>query len=395
MKRIAVIFEGSLKNITGLVNAVFNRVQHLRAISDFTIDVYDILPYPFGLTKLIHKPSKYAKKKTVEIGGVTVNILWRKDFLFDDILNYKLHKKPLYLDRFLQRQVSLFEKYDLISAHAFVGAKLALMVHERYGTPFFVTWHGSEIHSLKPSWHYQINTTKKIMGKSECNFFVSKALRNCSKDVFGSYKNDILYDGVDPICYRYDEDERLNLREKYQVKDKKVVAFVGNLVPIKNIVSLPPIFNAVVEQFRHPIEFWVIGSGEERSKLEELTADKSYSVKLWGYQQKETVAKLLQCVDVLLLPSKEEGLGLVLLEAICCGANAVGSKAGGIPEVLGDKDTFDLDSKFVEKISNRIVYYLSNKIEQPLKQDFSWEKTAQKEKEYYDNSFSDEKNMLQ
>ena len=385
MKHIAVIFEGSLKNITGLVNAVFNRVQHLKSVSDFTIDVYDILSYPFGLTKLIHKPSKYAKKKTVEIEGLTVNILWRKDLLFDDIINYKLHKKPLYLDRYLKQQVPLFSKYDLISAHAFVGAKLAHMVHERYGTPFFVTWHGSEIHSLMPSWHYQINTTRKIMGKAECNFFVSKALKDCAEEVFGSYKNDVLYDGIDPIFYRYDEGERLNLREKYQVKGKKVVAFVGNLKPVKNIVSLPPIFDTIVENYHQPIEFWVIGSGEERNIIEELTTSKPYHVKLWGYQQKETVADLLQCVDVLLLPSKEEGLGLVLLEAIICGANAVGSNAGGIPEVLGESDTFDLDNQFVENISNRIVYYLNNKIEQPLKPVFSWEKTAKKEKEYYDN----------
>ena len=385
MKHIAVIFEGSLKNITGLVNAVFNRVQHLGAISDYTIDVYDILSYPFGLTRLIHKPSKYAKKKIIEIEGVTVNILWRKDLLFDDIINYKLHKKPLYLDRFLKRQVPLFSQYDIISAHAFVGAKLAYLIHEHYGIPFFVTWHGSEIHSLKPSWHYQINITRKIMGKAECNFFVSKALRDCAKEVFGSCKNDVLYDGVDPLFYRYDEGERLNLRQKYQVKGKKIVAFVGNLKPVKNISSLPSIFDTIVEQYHHPIEFWIIGAGEERSKIEELSTGKSYHFKLWGYQPKKTVAELFQCVDVLLLPSKEEGLGLVLLEAISCGANAVGSKVGGIPEVLGEANTFDLDSEFIEKISNRIVYYLSSEKEQVLSPEFSWERTAQKEKEYYDN----------
>lgn len=383
MKHIAVIFEGSLRNITGVANAVFNRVQHLRAISDYTIDVYDILSYPFGLTRLIHKPSKYVKKETVKIGSVSVNILWRKDLIIDDVLNYKFHKKPLYLDWYLKQQVPRFQKYDLISAHAFVGAKLAHMIHERYGTHYFVTWHGSEIHSLKSPCHYQIETTRKIMEKAECNFFVSKALRDCAKEVLGSYKNDILYNGVDPLFYRYDENVRINLRRKYQVESKKVVAFVGNLKPVKNIVLLPPIFDTIVEHYHHPIEFWIVGSGEERKKIENSISGKPYHVKFWGYQKTEIIPELEQCVDVLLLPSKNEGLPLVLAEAISCGANAVGSNVGGIPEVLGEDDSFDLNDNFIDNISKRVLYYLNNKIEQSLKSEFSWEKTAQKEKEYY------------
>ena len=385
MKKIAVIFEGSLENITGVANAVFNRVRHLQSISDYTIDLYNVLSYPFGLTRFIYKPSKYAKEQTVEIDGMTVNILWRKDLLLDDIFNYKLHKKPLYLDRFLKQHVPLFSKYDIISAHAFVGAKLAYLIHKHYGTPFFVTWHGSEIHSLKPSWHYQISTTRKIMGKAECNFFVSKALSESARVIVGDYKNDILYNGVSPIFRRFNEQERILLRREYNVEGKKVVAFVGNLKPVKNVVSLPTIFDSIVMKYHQPVEFWIVGAGEERSKIEALIADKLYHVKFWGYQKTELIPEIEQCVDVLLLPSNNEGLPLVLAEAISCGANAVGSNVGGIPEVLGEEDSFALDNNFVEKISSRIVYYLNNKIEQPLKPDFSWERTAQKEKEYYDN----------
>ena len=383
MKRIAVIFEGSLNNITGLVNAVFNRVEHIGAITDWKIDIYDILSYPYGLTRLIHQPSKYAKKENVKIEGVNVNILWRKDLLFDDVLNYKLHKKPLYLDWYLKKQIPRFQKYDFISAHAFVGAKLALMIHEFYGTPFFVTWHGSEIHSLKPSFHYQIATTRKIMEKAKCNFFVSKALRESARSIFGEYKNDILYNGVSPIFHRYDEQERINLRRKYQVEGKKVIAFVGNLKPVKNVISLPPIFDSIIKKYQHPVEFWIVGDGAEKSKMEALIANKPYHVKFWGYQKTDIIPEIEQCVDVLLLPSNNEGLPLVLAEAISCGANAVGSNVGGIPEVLGEDDSFDLNDNFIDKFSNRVVYYLNNKIEQSLKSEFSWKKTAQKEKEYY------------
>jgi glycosyltransferase involved in cell wall biosynthesis len=48
------------------------------------------------------------------------------------------------------------------------------------------------------------------------------------------------------------------------------------------------------------------------------------------------VQSLLNCADVLLLPSELESFGLAALEGMACGVPAVCSKVGGVPEVITD-----------------------------------------------------------
>lgn len=385
MKRIAVIFEGGLDNLTGLTNAVLNRVAYLGEVSEYAIDVYDILSYPFGLSRLLFPKSKYHKMKSVVINGITINMLWYRNMLLDSIVNFKLHKKPLFLDGFLQSNTSLFKDYDLISAHAFVGAKMAYQINKKYGIPFCVTWHGSEIHSIPNDGKYQRRYTKAIMEKADCNFFVSKALLKSAQVITTGIKAKVLYNGVNDSFCVFPSQQRNELRKKYEVAGAKVVAFVGNLKAVKNAALLPDIFKKTKELFRGEIKFWVVGSGEEHNKILQRAELLSIPVRMWGHQPVAIMPELLQCVDVLVLPSKEEGLGMVLLEAIACGANAVGSNVGGIAEAIGMDNAIPLGSNFVDNIASRIVYYLCHNEVQHIPNNCSWRVTSRIEKETYDS----------
>jgi glycosyltransferase involved in cell wall biosynthesis len=48
------------------------------------------------------------------------------------------------------------------------------------------------------------------------------------------------------------------------------------------------------------------------------------------------VADYLQCADIFLFPSRTEALGLALIEANSCGIPAIGTRVGGIPDVIKD-----------------------------------------------------------
>lgn len=61
-----------------------------------------------------------------------------------------------------------------------------------------------------------------------------------------------------------------------------------------------------------------------------------------GGVERETLPKLFASSDLFILPSRQEALGVAILEALACGVPVIGSDAGGIPEILKGSDICDV-----------------------------------------------------
>jgi glycosyltransferase involved in cell wall biosynthesis len=73
------------------------------------------------------------------------------------------------------------------------------------------------------------------------------------------------------------------------------------------------------------------------------------------------VQDLLNCADVLLLPSDLESFGLAALEGMACGVPAVCSKVGGLPEVVRDgMDGFLVPPRDVRTMAARALEILTD-----------------------------------
>ena len=128
-----------------------------------------------------------------------------------------------------------------------------------------------------------------------------------------------------------------------------------------------------------------------RSQIEPIVKKTAgVQVIFWGNVDTDRMSALMHCIDLLVLPSKNEGLPLVTLEALSCGASVVGSDVGGIPEVIGKEFCvpFDMNrdgtidymgDSFIEKMSQKVVKQLFYPKEQILDPRFSWEETAKTE----------------
>jgi glycosyltransferase involved in cell wall biosynthesis len=114
----------------------------------------------------------------------------------------------------------------------------------------------------------------------------------------------------------------------------------------------------------------------------------------FGKVNPENIPDIMSSLDILLLPSLNEGMPRVTLEALACGVHVVGSDVGGIPESIGEENAFALDENFIKNISDRIITLLQNgENPRPLSEEFSWKKAINKEMKVYSSILSRIKNV--
>ena len=384
MKQIAVIFEDDIFNRKGSFVAKLERVKHLEG---FRVDVFCIQT-SYGPIERLLLPKRsldgvserrLGHPSTLEFGGVTFNMLWKPYSILDHFLFFKLRLRPLRYPRFLKRCAGLLKGYDLVSAHSFEGGRAALEAKKLYGVPFTVTWHGSDIHTKPFKYHCIFGQTGTLLREAGANLFVSRALL-LQSDTIGPGNKLVLYNGCDSAFLRLPDNERLRLREEFGVLGTRVICFAGALVPIKNVNLLPDIFEAIQRRYSGPLSFWIIGDGPQRAAVE---ASAGVDIRFLGDVPHELMPQYFNCVDMFVLPSKNEGCPLVLLEALRCGAGAIGSRVGGIPEVVGMDNTVPLGPGFVEAMAARAVELLESPAAQSASPDMDWSVTADREAAAY------------
>lgn len=392
MFKIAVVIEGNPLKARGQINASLSRIKHVVKLANtYTVDVYCMATTSTSLFRLFQGRKKEKKYSSIEIDGIKIQMLWKTWYLTDYFLYVKLHKKKFFARKELDKYIDLFAKYDLLSAHSDGPAQIAVMVKDKYNVPFCVTWHGSDIHTLPFTNACERIKIVEAIEKANYNFFVSKALLDCSNSLTTKGNKIVLYNGVDSEFYLYSYDNKKVLRQKYNVGEYKIVGFVGNLFEIKNAALLPDIFLAISSRYQQKVRFWIIGDGNQRTIIEKKLSRMNIECKLWGNQQKAIMPELMNCIDVVVLPSQNEGLPLVVLEALSCGAQVVASNVGGIAEVIGKENVVNVESKsFIESIANKVCYLLEEKTPPPtVDAKFSWEETAKTENAVYERILSD------
>lgn len=385
MKKVAIVFDGDIRDRKGYVNSVLERTKRLCTnSSQYSVDVFCISSCDNWLVRKLRHTPKLKKYKNIEIENVSINLLWMPFSIIDYILS-KFRMRKVVETILLNRLVRIFKEYDLISAHSMIAGALALGVHDKYNIPFVITWHGSDIHTVPFVNKSVFRMVSKLMGTAAYNIFVSRALRQTAMKINPDIESEVLYNAASDRFCRFDDDIRKDLRDKYNVANRKVVAFAGALRAIKNAEILPEIFYLVQDKCHEKIEFWIIGDGNLRNKIErKLARNTSVSCKLWGNQDVEKMPALLNCVDILVLPSQNEGLPLIVVEALQSGANVVASDVGGVKEVLGADNVVKLGDNFITEFSNKIVDLLiSGKPAPIVPTHFDWDMITRCEDKIY------------
>lgn len=277
-------------------------------------------------------------------------------------------------------------QFDLVHAHwVYPHGAVANYIGRLYNIPSVVTAHGSDIHTHPKINNKWLRETVSVLEGASKVIFVSSYLRERAKEL-GYVKNDsiVIPNGIDSGIFK--PMVKTNVKETLNIRNL-CVGFVGNLIPIKRAESLPKIFKEINASCPKTT-FLIIGEGYLRKKIEYESKKLGLDVRFTGRIPQEQVCYYMNAMDVLILPSREEGWPCVVLEAQACGVPVVGTNIGGISEAIADGGALvNEGSHFEQRFANVVVDTIRKNINYEKLtsrgKEFEWSIIAKKELNVY------------
>lgn len=143
-----------------------------------------------------------------------------------------------------------------------------------------------------------------------------------------------IYNGINIKYYERAMTSNLKKRDEFGLgKDDFVCATVGRLVPVKGHTYLIKAIQKVVKVIPEA-KFLFVGDGELKPKLSEEIKSYDLQRNVFLLGARSDIATILSCINVFLLPSLNEGFGMVLIEAMAARKPVIATNVGGVPEVI-------------------------------------------------------------
>jgi colanic acid/amylovoran biosynthesis glycosyltransferase len=251
----------------------------------------------------------------------------------------------------------------LIHAHFGQDAAMALTLAKNLNIPLIVTFHGYDItvkdKYVSPSlgqWIY-LKRRKELKHKAQLFVAVSEFIK--SKLIEQSFPPEKI------ICHYIGIDTKL-FKPDFNIQREQIVLFVGRLVEKKGCEYLIKAMAQV--QAKNPgVKLLVIGDGDLRSSLENLSEKLLKNYQFLGIQSPEKVRHWMQQSKIFCVPSvtaksgDAEGFGLVFTEAQSMGLPVVSFASGGIPEAVSHGETgFLVPERDIDGLATYILRLLGS-----------------------------------
>ncbi len=250
-----------------------------------------------------------------------------------ELSSYPLFKYPPYTLALVNKIASVIQErgLDIIHAHYAIPHSLcAYLARELAGqsrVKIVTTLHGTDITLVGSDPSFRDITTFSIQ-KSDAVTAVSRNLAEETARIFPIEKDiKVIYNFVDTRLYK---PGGKGLRKKKP--GERVLLHISNFRPVKRIQDVVRVFARVREEL--PSRLLLVGDGIERFEAVRLVQELGIKDYVSFLGDQDHVLPLLQQADLFILPSEKESFGLAALEAMACGLPVVGSRAGGIPEVV-------------------------------------------------------------
>jgi glycosyltransferase involved in cell wall biosynthesis len=218
-------------------------------------------------------------------------------------------------------------RYDLVHCHGFQGGAVGRVAARMLGIPALVTIHNT-LQAGGIAGRCAILTENMLRSCTAKWVAVSAFLRNYAWNVLKvpDERTEVIANGIDMP------------QELPPWSSGPVVGVVARLVPSKGV----DVFLRAVQLLRPEIpelKAVIIGHGPAENELKYMAQSLGLknTVKFLGHCQ--DVPSLLKGISVFVLPTRSEGLGISILEAMAMGVPVVATAVGGVPELVRHRQT--------------------------------------------------------
>lgn len=300
-----------------------------------------------GAEKVLRNLVNNMDQSKFEITVQTINDSVKADTLLKDGIRYKtinrfknrvLNKLYQYWIRLcaeLKILYSLYIKddYDIEVAYLECGPT-KIIASSTNKKAVKIAWVHCDLEK-KEGFADSIEKSRKYYEKYDKIVCVSENVKQSFEQLFGpGMETTVLYNVNDENEIIEMAQAQIDIKRK---KDVPLLEVIGRLSQEKGVDRLIRVCSRLKKE-RYSFELLILGEGEEREKLERIIEENDLSecVKLLGFISNPY--PYMRMADILVCPSRYEGLSTVVTEGLILGKAIVTTQCSGMKELLGDSE---------------------------------------------------------
>jgi glycosyltransferase involved in cell wall biosynthesis len=277
------------------------------------------------------------------VNGVHIHRVKSLDFDTPDFLTWVLQLNLGMITYALEQHRQT--PFDVIHAHDWLVAQAGVALKKGLSVPLLGTIHATEVgrnKGLLPSemskyinqmeWFLCFESWRVIV----CSHYMDREIKHAFQ--VPADKIDIIPNGIKLTKFdqnRMSAEDAKQFRRHLATDEQKLVFFVGRMVHEKGaqvlLEAVPQVLNQVPDA-----RFVIVGKGGFLNDLKRRAHELGVSpyVNFTGFVSDEDLLRILQVIDVAVVPSLYEPFGIVALEGMASGKPTIVADAGGLPEVV-------------------------------------------------------------
>jgi glycosyltransferase involved in cell wall biosynthesis len=286
-------------------------------------------------------------------------------------------------------------RFELIHAHfSYPDGAVAAILGRRYGVPVIITEHAR----WRP-WMDDYPTVRRIAVDAASQAAYHTAVSCFGRELIREYTGDsprliVTHLGVDGSVFR-------PLADNSQRSLDQIV-YVGRLVPVKGVDTLLRAMSALVRR-RPALRLLIIGgkiygtTSKDTDRIRQLADDLHLGskVEIAGPRPQEAVADAMRRSTLLVLPSRSETFGSVLIEALASGIPVVATRCGGPEDIVTNevgrlvpKEDPEALATAIDLVLDSLERYPSAVLREYALARFSWQTVVMKTLSLYENALN-------